>query len=121
MTEGRDAADGLRIDRWLWQARFFKSKSGASSLCTRGRVRVDGRVIKKAHYAVRPGAVLTFPQAQRIRVVRVLALGTRRGPATEAEALYQDMSPDTPPGPGPGTPGAPKRDGRRRLPRGPRP
>jgi ribosome-associated heat shock protein Hsp15 len=88
--------DSIRIDKWLWQARFFKVRGTASKLCTRGRVRVDGRVIRKAHYAVRMGDVLTFPQERRIRVVRVVALGTRRGPAPEATTLYQDISPDEP-------------------------
>ncbi len=105
--------DEMRIDSWLWQARFFKTKSRASSLCARGRVRVDGRIIRKAHYAVRSGMVLTFPQARRIRVVQVLGLGTRRGPAAEAQSLYEDMSPNTAPGPVPGS--------RPRLPRHPRP
>lgn len=104
--------DEIRIDRWLWQARFFKTRAAASRLCARGRVRVDGRVIAKAHYAIRAGDVLTFPQARRIRVVRVLALGTRRGPAAEAAALYEDMAP--------GIPNTPVAGGHRRLPLKPR-
>lgn len=89
-----------RLDKWLWQARFFKSRSIASKLCASGRVRVNGDVIRKAHYAIRPGLVLTFPQARRIRVVRVLALGDRRGPASEAIEMYEELveniDPDTP-------------------------
>ena len=53
-------------------------------------------MIRKAHHAVRVGDVLTFPQARRVRVVRVVALGTRRGPAPEAALLFDDMSPDAP-------------------------
>lgn len=83
----------LRVDKWLWQARFFKSRSKASQLCADGRVRIDGTRIDKAHALVRPGQVLTFPQAREIRVVRVIALGTRRGPAEEARTLYEDLSP----------------------------
>ena len=81
----------MRIDKWLWHARFFKSRTQASRLCQDGRVRVDGTVIGKANQPVRPGNVLTFPQARTIRVVRVLALGMRRGPASEARTLYEDI------------------------------
>ena len=85
----------IRLDKWLWQARFFKTRSIASKLCASGRVRVNGDVIRKAHYAIRPGLVLTFPQARKIRVVRVLALGDRRGPASEAGELYEELVEDT--------------------------
>lgn len=91
-----DAAT-IRVDKWLWQARFFKTRAAASRLCLAGKVRLGGRAITKAHYALKPGDVLTFPQARRIRVVRVLALGERRGPATEAATLYEDLAPDAPP------------------------
>lgn len=85
-----DAPDAsLRLDKWLWHARFFKSRALASKQCAKGRVRVDGAVVRKAHFAVRPGHVLTFPQGGTIRVVRILALGTRRGPAPEARELYE--------------------------------
>jgi ribosome-associated heat shock protein Hsp15 len=83
--------DTIRLDKWLWQARFFKTRALASKLCASGRVRVDGVVIKKAHYGIRPGFVLTFPQARKIRVIRVLALGERRGPASEAATLYEEL------------------------------
>ncbi len=86
----------IRLDKWLWQARFFKTRRAASKLCLAGKVRTGGRAITKAHFALKPGDVLTFPQARRIRVVRVLALGERRGPATEAATLYEDLEPDTP-------------------------
>jgi ribosome-associated heat shock protein Hsp15 len=96
------ASSTIRVDKWLWQARFFKSRAAASRLCAEGGVRVDGRPIAKAHYAVKPGDVLTFPQGRSIRVVRIVALGTRRGPAAEAQALYDDLSPAAPAGhPGP--------------------
>jgi len=90
--------DSIRLDKWLWQARFFRSRAIAARLCAGGRVRIDGAVVEKAHFQVRPGQVLTFPQARRIRVVRVLALGTRRGPAAEARQLYDELS-DAPPVP----------------------
>ncbi len=84
--------DALRMDKWLWQARFFKTRALASRICTAGRVRVNGIKISKAHFGVRPGQVLTFPQGRRIRVVRVIALGVRRGSAKEARLLYDDLS-----------------------------
>ena len=91
-----ETAEGLRLDKWLWYARFFKSRSLASKVCEAGKVRVDGARISKSHHQLRPGAVLTFPQGRHIRVVKVLALGTRRGPAAEAQALYEDLKPPEP-------------------------
>jgi ribosome-associated heat shock protein Hsp15 len=91
MIEDDTELDAIRLDKWLWQARFFKTRALASKLCMSGRVRVDGVVVKKAHYGVRPGLVLTFPQARKIRVIRVLALGDRRGPASEAAMLYEEI------------------------------
>lgn len=88
---------GLRIDKWLWQARFCKSRALASRICAAGRVRVGGILIHKAHHLVRVGDVLTFPQGPHIRVVRILALGSRRGPAVEARTLYADLAPVEPP------------------------
>ena len=85
---------GIRLDKWLWHARFFKSRSLASRVCAKGRVRIDGQVVRKAHYIVRIGYVLTFPQARQIRVVRVEGLGTRRGSAVEAQALYTEIGAD---------------------------
>ncbi len=97
MTDARIDTESIRLDKWLWQARFFKTRALAVKLCLAGRLRIDGARIKKAHFAVRVGHVLTFPQARRIRVVRVVALGTRRGPAPEAAGLYDDLAPDEPP------------------------
>ena len=83
--------ESIRLDKWLWQARFFKSRALASKICAAGRVRIDGERVIKAHAAIRPGHVLTFPQARDIRVVRVIAIGTRRGAAVEARTLYEDV------------------------------
>ena len=88
--------ESLRMDKWMWQARFFKTRALAAKVCTSGKVRVDGAKINKAHFSVRTGQVLTFPQGRRIRIVRVLALGERRGPAKEARLLYEDLSDDQP-------------------------
>ena len=85
--------EALRLDKWLWYARFFKSRSLAARLLDGRKVRVNRRLIDKASRAVHVGDVLTFPQGRRIRVVRVAALGSRRGPAREAESLYEDLAP----------------------------
>jgi ribosome-associated heat shock protein Hsp15 len=88
-----EKSDKFRLDKWLWQARFVKSRSLAAGLVTGGHVRVNGQRAAKPAHGVQPGDVLTFPQGDRIRVVRILAPATRRGPATEAATLYDDMSP----------------------------
>jgi ribosome-associated heat shock protein Hsp15 len=100
----------LRLDTWLFFARFFKSRALAAELCESGKLRLSGSTIDKAHARLRVGDVLTFPQGRYIRVVKVLALAERRGPAPEARALYEDLSPpeDQPPlpaKPGPRAPG----------------
>ena len=87
---------GLRLDKWLWHARFFKSRSLATQFCNAGKLRIDGEIVNKAHHAVRPGNVLTFQLGTALRVIRVSALGTRRGPAPEAQTLYEDISPPMP-------------------------
>ncbi|MGH8722151.1 MAG: RNA-binding S4 domain-containing protein [Burkholderiales bacterium] len=92
MSGAPPAEEGLRLDKWLWQARFFKTRTLAAQLIERRRLRINREVVTKAHYRVRPGDVLTFPQGATVRVVRVLALGTRRGPATEARSLYEELS-----------------------------
>ena len=92
-----------RLDQWLWHARFFKTRGLATKLVTGGHVRVDGYRIQKASFALRPGMTLTFKQARRIRVIQVDQLAKRRGPATEAQSLYTDLTPEeqdkTPPNP----------------------
>ena len=85
-------SESLRIDRWLWFARFFKSRSLAAKICAERRVRVNGTIVTKPNHRVRTGDVLTFPQGREIRVVRVAELGFRRGPAAEAKTLFEDLS-----------------------------
>ncbi|MCT8988841.1 RNA-binding S4 domain-containing protein [Chelativorans sp. SCAU2101] len=92
-----------RIDKWLFFARVVKSRSLAAKLAQAGRVRVNRSKIDQASHAVRPGDVLTITLDRRILVYRVLAPGSRRGPAEEARLLYDDL---TPPAPPPGEPSA---------------
>ena len=82
----------LRLDQWLWFARFVKSRSLAARLCTAGAVAVNGVTIRKANQAVRIGDDVILPQGPFRRTVRVLALGARRGPATEARLLYEETA-----------------------------
>jgi ribosome-associated heat shock protein Hsp15 len=88
-----ETAEKLRADKWLWHARFFRTRGLAAALAGSGRLRINGERALKPAQPVRPGDVLTFPQGRRIRVVRIRALGTRRGPAAEAAALYDDLEP----------------------------
>lgn len=83
----------IRIDRWLWFARFFKSRSLATKLVQGKKVRVNSTLIAKPSVTIRVGDVLTFPQANDIRVIKVIELGARRGPAIEAQLLYEDLEP----------------------------
>lgn len=80
-----------RIDKWLWHARFFKTRSLAAKVVSAG-VRVDGEVVSKTSRAIAPGQVITFAAGNRTRVVKVVALSNRRGPASEAQELYEDLS-----------------------------
>jgi ribosome-associated heat shock protein Hsp15 len=102
----------LRLDKWLWHARFARTRSLAAKLISAARFRINGNPTEKAHHAVRPGDVLTFPLGPHIRVIKVLALGTRRGPAPEARLLYEDLDPPQPTPSVPAEPPvAPREDG----------
>lgn len=86
----------MRIDKWLWAARFFKTRSLAAQACSGGKVDVNDAAAKPAR-PVRPGDRLevTFPQGRR-RIARVLALDPRRGSGTDARALWEDLTPPQP-------------------------
>jgi len=88
--------DTMRIDKWLWVARFFKTRGDATRFVASGRLRLDGEPMSKPHRQVNQGHVLTFPKGEDIRVIRVLAMSPRRGPATEARLLYDDLAPPEP-------------------------
>ena len=90
MEEPRET---IRIDRWLWFARFFKTRALATKLVSRGHVRVNSTKISKPAFQVGPGDTLTFPKEKQIYVVRIIGAATRRGPAPEAQALYEDLTP----------------------------
>jgi ribosome-associated heat shock protein Hsp15 len=79
-----------RLDQWLWFARFAKSRSLAARLCAGGAVVVNGVAVAKPNHMLRPGDVVTVPQGGWQRTVRVVALGTRRGPVPEARTLFEE-------------------------------
>ncbi len=91
MTRDAPAPAAIRLDKWLWYARFFKTRGLAQKACEAGRIRVNGRRIAKAHRTVAPGDVLAFVQGRIVRIVRILALAERRGPAPEAQRLYEEI------------------------------
>ncbi len=84
-----DVSASLRIDKWLWHARFAKTRAIAQMRCEAGHIRLNGNRIEKSSHPVRVGDTLTIPTAKEAIAVRVLALGIRRGPPAEARALYE--------------------------------
>ncbi|MCB9714577.1 MAG: RNA-binding S4 domain-containing protein [Myxococcales bacterium] len=86
----------VRVDKWLWAARCFKTRSLASAACTAGHVKIDGVSVKAAK-TVRPGDRIEVRTPGGLRILEVAALGDRRGPASVARALYVDHTPPPPP------------------------
>lgn len=84
-----DLPDSLRLDKWLWMTRFCKTRAIAQKLAGKGRIRINGRVVDKPHALVRVADVLTLPLPAGVKVLKVLHLPERRGPATEAQASYE--------------------------------
>jgi ribosome-associated heat shock protein Hsp15 len=90
------APDKVRLDKWLWRARFAKTRALAALFCAEGRVRIDGAIADKPAATVRAGQVLTFALGRHVRVIEIMATGERRGPAVEAQMLYRDLAPPKP-------------------------
>jgi ribosome-associated heat shock protein Hsp15 len=107
-----------RLDKWLWCARLTRTRSGAARLIEAGKVRINGTRALKPSRLVQAGDVVTATSLGRLTVVRVLASAERRGPASLASTLYEDL---TPPAPEPGLDGTgrqgprPTKRNRRRL------
>ncbi len=93
---GDPAMRSQRLDRWLYFARISKSRTLAQKLCQAGHVRINRDKVRSGAKAVRPGDVLTLSLPSRVRVLKIAALGDRRGPAVEAQTLYEDMTPPSP-------------------------
>lgn len=96
MAPSRPDLDVQRLDKWLWHARFVRTRGAATALVEKARFRLDGRTGIKPAQKVRVGDVLTFPLGKRIRVIKVLAITEKRGNATLAQTLYEDLSEDQP-------------------------
>jgi ribosome-associated heat shock protein Hsp15 len=93
----------VRIDKWLWHARFFRTRAMAQSAASSGHIRINGLPVDKAHHIIKPGDVLTMARGREVLVIRVRGEAARRGPAPEAQALYEivdetplDRGPDAP-------------------------
>jgi ribosome-associated heat shock protein Hsp15 len=86
---GDDKAARIRIDKWLWHARFFKTRALAQDAAASGIVRLNGARVVKSGHGVKLGDVLTVPAGREVLAVRVVAFGLRRGPAAEARLLYE--------------------------------
>lgn len=87
--------DRIRIDKWLWHARFYRSRANAQQAAESGRLRSNGARVVKSGHGIKCGDVLTVPQGREVLVVRVVAFGERRGAAAEARELYEIVAEDT--------------------------
>lgn len=83
----------MRIDRFLFFVRLTKSRTLAQGVVEEGHVRLDGKRVTKPSEEVRAGSVLALPLHGRVRVIRVLSLPSRRGPAAEARSHYEEVEP----------------------------
>jgi ribosome-associated heat shock protein Hsp15 len=93
VDEGEKVA---RVDKWLWVARLFKTRPLAATACHRGKVDVNDQAAKPSR-PLRAGDVIRVTAAAGLRVVRVAGFAERRGPASAARALYDDLTPPAPP------------------------
>ncbi|MFT4078549.1 RNA-binding S4 domain-containing protein [Rhodomicrobium sp.] len=91
------APDEQRLDKWLWHARFVKSRSLAAKLIEEGCIRVNRQRVVKAATCIKCGDVLTASLFGRVRVIEIRGIGERRGPPEEAAALYSErLGPQSP-------------------------
>jgi ribosome-associated heat shock protein Hsp15 len=84
-----------RIDKWLWHARFYRTRVLAQAAASGGLIRLNGHRVEKSSVDVEPGDVLTLPRGREVVVIKVIGTALRRGPASEAQRLYEilDESP----------------------------
>ena len=101
MSSGAAAPDAQRIDRWLWHARFFKTRTLASKFVSDGNVRITrGDTTMRAEkpsFSICGGDTLVFTRNEALRIIEIKDCALRRGPASEAKLLYDDQSPPVPP------------------------
>ena len=84
----------IRLDTWLWYARFYKSRSLSSKAILSGKLRLNSNKIIKPASKIKINDVLTINHVNAVRIIQIQSIGSRRGPASEAQALYNDLSPD---------------------------
>ena len=80
-----------RLDMWLWCARVLRQRTDCTELVAAGGVRINRQPTEKPHARLRPGDVVTLPVHGRVRVLRVVALAERRGAASEAATLFEEL------------------------------
>jgi len=84
-------AGALRIDKWLFHARFCKTRALAQEKARTGQIRLNGQPVEKPHTPVKPGDILTLPSGGSVFILKIRDLGERRGRFSEAQALYERM------------------------------
>ncbi len=89
---GAEDRDWQRLDKWLWHARFLRHRADCARMVAGGGVRINRQPTDKPHARLRSGDVLTMPWRDRVRVIEVVALAGRRGPAVEAMLLYREIA-----------------------------
>lgn len=82
----------VRLDLWLWRARFFRTRTIAATAARGGALRINGARIRKPGHGLKLGDVITIARPGRTVVAEVAAFGERRGPAAEAAGLYIDRA-----------------------------
>jgi len=102
LTEARPSSQhgpGQRLDKWLWHARLFKTRSLAGQMVKDGKIRLNGQRTDKPHSTVRPGDTLVVRRGPAVIALTVEGLAERRGPAKEAQQLYRLLDDGAEPGP----------------------
>ena len=96
MNEHSSSPETQRIDKWLWHARFFKTRSLSQKQITTGKIRVDREKISNPSRKITIGNVLTITREREIKIIEIIAIADKRGPYSEARLLYNDLSPPKP-------------------------
>lgn len=87
-----DAAERQRLDRWIWHARVVRTRTAAADLVRGGHVRLDGARVTSPAQAVKAGQVLTIALDRQVRLLRIVGFSERRGDATSAHALFEEIT-----------------------------
>lgn len=96
MTDQNQSLISQRIDKWLWHARFFKTRSIAQKQVTTGKVRVDSEKISSPSRKVLPGNILTITMSRDIKIIEIVGIADKRGPYIQAQLLYNNLTPPKP-------------------------